>query len=125
MRKAMIFFILAVMAFSVNAETEIEAVDRIAPNYASAEVEVRLWDGTRVDILTPTHAIEVDWADKWAEGIGQALYYAALTDREPMVLLLVENYDDDAKYIYRCQTVCEMYGIDLETVQSLGRGRNP
>jgi hypothetical protein len=30
-------------------------------------VEVVMKDGTRCDILTATHAIEVDFAKKWAE----------------------------------------------------------
>ena len=33
-------------------------------------------DGARCDILTETHAIEVDFADKWAEAFGQSLNYA-------------------------------------------------
>ena len=31
--------------------------------------EVTMPDGTRCDILTDTHAIEVDFADKWAEAV--------------------------------------------------------
>jgi len=33
----------------------------------SGQVEVVMKDGTRCDILTATHAIEVDFARKWAE----------------------------------------------------------
>ena len=36
-------------------------------------VEYRLKDKTRVDCLTLTHAIEFDFANKWAESIGQFL----------------------------------------------------
>ena len=36
-------------------------------------------DFTRVDCLTDTHAIEFDFADKWAESIGQALHYSFMT----------------------------------------------
>ena len=36
------------------------------------QVEVVMKDGTRCDILTATHAIEVDFAKKWAEAIGQS-----------------------------------------------------
>ena len=36
------------------------------------KVEVVMKDGTRCDILTATHAIEVDFAKKWAEAIGQS-----------------------------------------------------
>ena len=41
------------------------------------QVEVVMKDGTRCDILTATHAIEVDFAKKWAEAIGQSLNYAS------------------------------------------------
>ena len=32
-------------------------------------------DKTRVDCLTSCHAVEFDFANKWAESIGQALHY--------------------------------------------------
>ena len=31
-------------------------------------------ENSRVDIVTKTHAIEVDFANKWQEAIGQALW---------------------------------------------------
>ena len=37
------------------------------------QVEVVMKDGTRCDILTATHAIEVDFAKKWAEAPGQRI----------------------------------------------------
>jgi hypothetical protein len=37
------------------------------------QVEVVLPDGTRCDCLTATHAIEFDFADGWAEAIGQRI----------------------------------------------------
>ena len=48
------------------------------------KVEVVMKDGTRCDILTATHAIEVDFAKKWAEAIGQSLNYAMHTGKRPM-----------------------------------------
>ena len=62
------------------------------------KVEYRLSDGTRVDILTDCLAIEVDFAKKWYEAVGQATHYARLTDRPPGVLLIVkERYEE--KYV--------------------------
>ena len=46
-------------------------------------MEVVMKDGTRCDILTATHAIEVDFAKKWAEAIGQSLNYAMQTGKRP------------------------------------------
>ena len=38
-------------------------------------------DRTRVDCLTSEHAIEFDWGNKWAESIGQSLYYSLQTGK--------------------------------------------
>ena len=83
--------------------------------YVSSEkgVEVRLWDGTRVDYLGKTYAFEIDFADKWAEAIGQSLYYSTVTGKRPAVILLVKDMEKERRYVYRCQTVCAKYGIRL------------
>ena len=54
-------------------------------------MEYRLDDGTRVDCLTETHAIEFDFAPKWAESIGQSLYYGAKTDKTPGIVIIIET----------------------------------
>lgn len=77
------------------------------------EPEVRNWDGTRVDLVTDRHAIEVDYAPKWAEAIGQALYYAEVQDKSPMVILLVQDMEKERQFVYRCQTVCVARHIAL------------
>jgi hypothetical protein len=50
--------------------------------------EVRTADGARVDIVTDTYAVEVDFAKKWAESLGQCLLYSACTGKKPAVLLI-------------------------------------
>ena len=91
---------------------EVEECQRIAPKY-NAKLEVLLWDRTRVDLLNDEYAIEVDWAPKWAEGIGQALYYAEVTDKKPGVILLIKDMQKEMKYVYRLQTVAAKYGIKV------------
>ena len=73
--------------------------------------EVRLDDGTRVDLIFTKHACEIDWANKWAEGVGQAVYYGLKTQRFPLVILLVkkggwEKYRDRVQY---CGVECWVY----------------
>ena len=63
--------------------------------------EYRLNDGTRVDCLLPNMAVEFDFAPKWAECIGQALYYGKMTNRTPACVLIIENPERDLKYIKR------------------------
>ena len=55
------------------------------------EMEYRLPDRSRVDCLTDAYAIEVEFARKWAEGIGQSLYYAQETGRQPAIGIIVRD----------------------------------
>ncbi len=50
-------------------------------------IEYRLEDRTRVDCLIDTLAMEFDWCRKWAEGVGQSLFYAKMTDKKPVLVL--------------------------------------
>ena len=76
--------------------------------------EYVLPDGTRVDCLTSTYAVEVDWAPKWAEAIGQALYYATwFPERLPAVLLLVRS-EKDLHYVGRVVKVVKTYDLPVQ-----------
>jgi len=75
--------------------------------------EYRLQDKTRVDCLVKEYAIEVDFAQKWAESIGQSLYYASQTSRKPAVLLIMEDQEKELKYLRRLENVSQQYNIDI------------
>lgn len=70
------------------------------------KTEVRLDDGARVDCLTDEYAIEFDWAKKWAESIGQALYYSKITAKKPAVAIIMKSPNDE-KYIKRIEVADE------------------
>ena len=57
-------------------------------------------EGTRRDILTDTQAIEVDFADKWAEAIGQSLNYAMQTGKKAGIVLVLKDSVDE-KHVER------------------------
>jgi hypothetical protein len=76
------------------------------------QVEEVMKDGTRCDILTATHAIEVDFAKKWAEAIGQSLNYAMHTGKRPGVALIVLSPSDN-KYIERVRKISAEYSLGL------------
>ena len=76
------------------------------------KVEVVMKDGTRCDILTSTHAIEVDFAKKWAEAIGQCLNYAIHTGKRLGVALIVLSPSDN-KYIDRVRKISAEYSLGL------------
>ncbi len=69
-------------------------------------VEVSLFNGKRADVIWETYAIEVDWASKAPEGIGQCLYYAAVTHKDPALILLVKDRAKDVKYVEQALVVC-------------------
>lgn len=78
--------------------------------------EYRLSDKTRVDCLTDEYAIEVDFAKKWAEGIGQGLHYGLMTNRKPAVALIVRT-DKDNKFLKRLNSVAKEYNIKVFVIR--------
>ena len=78
--------------------------------------EFRLADNSRVDILTDDYAIEVDFCSglKVYEAVGQALYYAYKTKRQPGVLLILEdNSESTMAALKRARFLCERLRIKL------------
>jgi len=74
-------------------------------------MEYRLYDRTRVDCLTDKYAIEVDFAKKWAESIGQSLYYGYMTNRQPAVGLICSK--KDKRFLKRLKTVAKKENIKI------------
>lgn len=72
-------------------------------------------DFTRVDCLTDTHAVEFDFANKWAESVGQALHYGIMTGKKPMVVLILENKKQKI-YFKRVKRIAKEYNFDVEYV---------
>lgn len=66
-------------------------------------------DKTRVDCLTDTHAVEFDFANKWAESIGQALHYGIMTGRKPKVVLILDEPKAQMVYFKRIKKIAKKY----------------
>lgn len=77
--------------------------------------EAVLWDMTRVDCLAKDYAIEFDFAKKWAESIGQSLYYAKLTGKKPAIALILTS-PTDYKYVKRVERLD--YGIQIFLIKA-------
>ncbi len=82
---------------------------------AGGVTEYRLPDAPRVDCLLDEYAIEFDFASKWAESIGQALYYGLMTDSRPGVVLILEK-ETDVRYLKRLNTVADQLKIKVWTI---------
>ena len=79
-------------------------------------IEYQNDDYTRVDVLTNTHAIEFDFAKKWAESVGQALYYQYKTGKRAKVILIIENHKKDFIYYNRVKDLSKIHDFDIEYV---------
>ncbi len=75
--------------------------------------EFTLPDRTRIDCLTKTHAIEIDFADKWYEAIGQALHYSLESEKRAGILLIVEKFQDRKHYIRMINTI-KWYNLPID-----------
>ena len=66
-------------------------------NVGEEGIEYILPDGRRIDIFDEDNNIsyEVDWCQKWEEGIGQSLGYAIATNSEPGLILLYKSGEDE------------------------------
>ena len=70
-------------------------------------------DGTRCDLVTKTHAIEVDFARKWAEAIGQSLNYGLITGKSGGIVLIIEK-DGDGRHVERVKNIIRTYKLPLD-----------
>ena len=85
--------------------------------YCQGQLEVKLDDSTRIDCLTEEYAIEFDFAPKWAEAIGQSLYYAAKTKKKPAIVLIVER-KQHIRYVRNVADLCRKLGIRLWFIEN-------
>jgi hypothetical protein len=74
--------------------------------------EVLLDDKTRVDVLTDTFAIEVDFADKWSQSVGQSIYYAEKLHKKAGIVLVINGLEDD-RFIQRLMMVAIKHDITV------------
>ena len=70
-------------------------------------------DGTRCDILTEDYAMEVDFAHKWAEAIGQSLNYARLTGKRAGIVLIIKKNKDE-NHLDRVFKIIESYNLPID-----------
>lgn len=74
-------------------------------------MEVRLSDGGRVDCVTSEYVYEVEFARKWAEAVGQSLYYAQATGKKPGIVLIAGA--DDDRFVQRLLSAATATSISV------------
>ena len=76
-------------------------------------VEYELQNKTRIDCMLTNEVIEHDFASKWYECVGQALYYSMKTNKRGVCTLIVENQKDN-KYVERAVKTVKYYDLPLD-----------
>lgn len=119
--KKFIIFIFIFLLSTFPAEAKHIYPEKIYQNYFCNKIgggtEFTLLDKSgRIDCITKTEVIEVEFASKWAESIGQSLYYSIKTGLKPAVLLIIEN-NFDTRYLKKLNAVAEKYGISVYTIR--------
>lgn len=82
-------------------------------NKLKGQIEYRLEDKTRIDCLTENEAIEHDWAQKWAECLGQALYYGAMEKKTPTCVLIGTKKEFD-KFSSKIEFTSNYYNLPVK-----------
>lgn len=110
MKKIIIIFLFS---FQVSAQENKSHEADYVKSHCTGEIEFVLPDKTRVDCLTSTHAIEYDWGNKWAESLGQALFYSAMTGKKAGIVLIVNPKTKD-RYLKRLNKAIVTNKLDVD-----------
>ena len=119
MKRILILFLLLIIPLSVNAKSPKGHIfyEKEYQNHCcslnNGTVEYRLPDKARVDCVTDNYAVEFDFTNKWAEAIGQALFYANELNKKPGIVLISEKGNKDLKYINRVKKIADKFGITV------------
>ncbi len=79
------------------------------------KMEYRLKDGTRVDCLTDKYAVEIDFATKYHECLGQAQHYSARTGKQGACVLIIEN-PEHMKYVYSLRKTIQRKNLHVRAL---------
>tara|TARA_R110000850_G_C9990531_1_gene466978 strand:- start:6613 stop:7014 length:402 start_codon:yes stop_codon:yes gene_type:complete len=114
---AMIRLALALLIATTASALPESHYQKIAAAILGGKIEVTMPDRTRCDIVTNTHAIEVDWSKNWAESIGQSLNYAFQTNLRGGIILIIDT-PTETKEALRINSLIVHYKlpIDLWTI---------
>ena len=88
---------LLLALLSLSASTSMQPVthyQRIAAELLHAQPEQALGDQPRYEMLSATHAIEIDWNSNWHKLLGLSLDYAFETGKRAGMILITDDVDD-------------------------------
>ena len=107
-----LLFLVIVLPLTGRIQSERAYQEWFAAKHGG-KMEVVMKDGTRCDVVTATHAIEVDFGEKWAESIGQSLNYALQANKRAGIVLIMES-QSDYRYYLRLNTIIKSHGLKID-----------
>lgn len=118
MKKLLVVFLLLLLtgpAYAGRAQKESFYNDLWCLQW-QGETEVSTIMGTRIDCLLDMYAVETDFDHNWAEGLGQALHYSAMTGKKAAVLLIVKNHDgsDRSRFEIRLRRTIDVLDLPVD-----------
>jgi len=87
----------------------------------NGRMEVVMPDKSRCDCVTATHAVEVEFANKWQEAVGQSLHYSAQAWLKAGIVLIIES-ERDWEYYLQLMNTTEHFRLKID-VWTVGNGR--
>jgi len=109
-------FVILILVIPVNSVGKTLHREKVYQQFwcgrFGGQTEVVLSDRSRVDCLTGTYAIEVDFADNWAEAIGQALFYGAETGKKPGILIIMEN-PQEGRFLKKLRFTIKKFNLPI------------
>ena len=105
----LLFIIVLLLTKPVVAQNEQIWIDKYCPNNQAHTVTVL------VDCLTDEYAIEFDFSNKWAEAIGQSLYYASQTNRNPAIFILCQNKRCKT-HLHKLNSTIDYYNLNIKVM---------
>lgn len=105
-------FLFVLLMFSSTVTSAQESEDDYADliqEHLGGEREVAVTSGF-IDLLTTEYAIEVEFARKWKQAIGQALWYGLQTSKTPGIVLIKKD-NSDLKYAIQLGSALDYAGL--------------
>jgi hypothetical protein len=113
--RAILFLLASLSVASAGRLMPEKHYQKLYAEQVGGQMEVTAPDGSRCDILTEDLAIEADFADKWAEAIGQSLNYGFQFNKKAGILLIMEKQKDERHFI-RLGSIIRHYGLEIELI---------
>lgn len=111
------FLVLILFVSNANAGTKHLHTERFYQEQdCKGILEFKFDDGTRADCLENEYVSEYDYAYKFYESVGQALYYSMKSGLKPRIVLIVDKKQYE-KYIEKATPLCKRYGIKLDVIK--------